>query len=248
MENLFSDLAVTLLMSFIGLITTVVKSFKFVQEGEEGCKLQFGKVLRDKEEKPIIIKPGFVLLIPWVETLKRRHVRQQTMRFDRQEIFIAGELVFIVSAIVRFRVRDIYKALFEVDALDDCISDRCMGVLRDVLQEKKHDEMRHTEKISQELLTLMKVMEDEWGVEFLDARLTSCAPTQNSAQILSSSTSAELKAKAALDAAEKLGGKPVELQGILSAIVGAPVATNASMHLQPVNRSSSNGKSEEEDE
>ncbi len=220
-----------ILGAITAIISTAVKALKFVQEGEQGCKLRFGKVMRYLDGKPIIFDPGFALLIPWVDTLKRRHVRQQTMRFERQEIFIKEDLVFIVSAIVRFRVRDIYKALFEVDELDSCINDRCMGLLRDVLQGKNHTEIRDTESIATELLTTMKTMESEWGVEFLDTRLTSCAPSDNSASILSSMTSARIRAEAALEAAKKLGGSPHELQGLLSAIIGTPVSTNAGLQV-----------------
>lgn len=219
------------------LIATIIaailggKGIKFVQEGELGIKLRFGKATKSKG-KPKIRKPGFIFLIPFLETLKRRHVRQQTLSFDEQEIFIQDDLVFIVSAIVRFRVTDIYKALFEVDDLDQCINDLCMGLLRDVLQVKKHDEMRNTEKISAELLEHMKKVENEWGIKFLDARLTSCAPSDNSAQILSSKASAEIKALAALQAAKTLGAKPKELQGLLAGIVGTPVMTSASLQTK----------------
>ena len=104
-----------------------------------------------------------------------------------------------------------------------------MGLLRDILQEKSHDEIRHTEEISQALLDRMKEMEKEWGVEFLEARLTSCAPNSNSAQILSSKTSAAIKAEAAKSAAGTLGGTVVDLQSLLAAVIGTPVMTNAGM-------------------
>ncbi len=73
-EQLLNQFNVALVMMVVGLITTLFKTLKFVQEGEQGCRLIFGRVQRDWHGNPVIIQPGFVLLIPWVQTLKRRHV------------------------------------------------------------------------------------------------------------------------------------------------------------------------------
>jgi regulator of protease activity HflC (stomatin/prohibitin superfamily) len=56
-------------------------------------------------------------MIPWVDSLAKHHVRQQTIRFDNQEIMIKDGLIFSVNAAVIFRVTDIYKALFEIEDL-----------------------------------------------------------------------------------------------------------------------------------
>jgi membrane protease subunit HflC len=66
------------LVSILGL----TKRFSFVKEGELGIKLRFGKARRDSNGEPKIIRPGFVMMIPWVDRLEKHHVRQQTIRFD----------------------------------------------------------------------------------------------------------------------------------------------------------------------
>ncbi len=109
-----------------------------------------------------------------------------------------------------------------------------MALLRDILQTKTHEGIRETESISSELLAKMKQMEEEWGVEFLDVCLTSCGPSENSAQILSAQTSAKIRAAAAKKAAETLGVCPADAQGLLAAIVGTPVMTSAAMHRPPI--------------
>jgi SPFH domain/Band 7 family protein len=68
----------SLVVSGLGLS----KTFNYVKEGELGIKLRFGKASRDKDGKPRVIPPGFVMMIPWVDTLAKHHVRQQTSRFS----------------------------------------------------------------------------------------------------------------------------------------------------------------------
>lgn len=111
----------------------MTKTFNFVTEGELGIKLHFGKAKRDKDGEPVIIPPGFVMMIPWVDHLEKHHVRQQTVRLDNQKIMIRDGLIFNINAAIIFRVTDIYRALFEIDGLNTSIAGLSMGILRDVL-------------------------------------------------------------------------------------------------------------------
>ena len=234
----------TLLYSLVGGIIAFFKGIKFIQEGERGCKVRFGKVIRDKRGQPIVFEPGFVLLIPFVDTLVRRHVRQQTMQFDDQDIINADNLVFRINAVIMFHVEDVYRALFNVDDLEIGIRHFCMGILRDILQPKTTEALKDTQSISSELLERLCSMEENWGVKFIDAKLTSCSPTPNSAQILSAKQSAQIKAEATLEVINTLGidNSNIEaFQTILGAIVGVPVVTALQ---QPVVVNSKNNNKE----
>src|SRR3989338_7797638 len=148
----------------ISMIVGFFKAFRFVREGEQGIKLRFGKALRNKQGEPKIIDPGFAFLVPFVDTLKRHHVRQETIRFDHQQIMIQDGLIFNVNAIVIFRVKDIYKALFEIENLEYSIEDLGMGILRDEVSKRNYTELEDTEKISESLLKVLRVKAEEWGI------------------------------------------------------------------------------------
>ena len=222
-----AELIKILIPALGALFVGAFKSIKFVQEGEKGCRLRFGKVPKNKEGKAKIIDPGFVFLIPFVEKLKRHHVRQQTHRLSDQEVMIKDGLIFNVSAVVIFRVTDIYKALFEIDVLDKSIVDLCMGIMRDVLTEKKYDELANMEDISNELLRRLKEKASEWGVEFIQFNLTDCAPTKDTAAIVSVEAGVRLKMAALKKAAEELECEVNELPPELAAaLVGIPMVTS----------------------
>ena len=225
--SILSEGTIGLVIALVSAVTTFLKSFKFVQEGERGVKVQFGRVIRNRDGNPRIIEPGFVWLIPWVETLRRRHVRQQTLSFDKQEILLPSGLIFVVEATVLFRVRDVYKALFEIDDLDGSINDFAMGVLRDVIsQYHDHEELAHTEEISDKLLAELREQAEMWGVEFIRFKLTNCAPTRESATLVSAGVGATMRLKALLAAAEVAGINPDLLfrTSLGAALIGVPVA------------------------
>lgn len=223
------------LLPALGIVVSFFKSFKFIQEGEQGIKLRFGKAVRDRQGNPRVIDPGFVLLIPWIESLKRHHVRQQTIRFVNQVILTKDHLTFSVNAVVIFKVKDIYKALFEIFDLNQSIEDIGMGLLRDEVSSRKHDELSDTEEISQKLLETIKVRAQEWGVEFVQFKLTDCAPTPETAPLVVVGTGAKLRAAALIEAAKDLGVAVQDLPPEIGAVlVGVPLVGAISSRLRQV--------------
>lgn len=233
------SLSVIIASAVVSAIGTIVKTIKFIHEGEQGIRLRFGKAQRNKDGSPKIIHPGFVLMVPFVDTLKRHHVRQQTLKFEDQKIMISGGLVFNVSAIIIMKVKDIYKALFEIDDLDNSVIDIAMGILREVLAIKRHTELNDMESISSELLKKIRIKADEWGVEFLQFNLTDCAATPESASLVNAESGVELKLKALTMAAKTLGIELSDIPESLAAtLVGVPlvVSVNGNAVMQRVIR------------
>jgi len=210
-----------------GIITAVVKTIQFVHEGELGVKLRFGKARRNKKGEVIIIKPGFILLIPFLESLKRRHVRQETLKFNEQGVILKDKFIFRVTAVVIFKVTDIYKALFEIEDLTESITDFCESQLRKFMVTKTLEDLSDSAKISEELLKAIEEKGAEWGVEFSFFNLTDCEPTSETAHLVMTETGAYLKVKALKSAAEDLGCKVSEIPPQLAAcIIGVPLVTS----------------------
>lgn len=225
------QISVTVLSSIVAGIISVLKGIKFIQEGERGVKLRFGRVTRNRQGEPKIYEPGFVLLVPFIDTLPRRHVRQQTIRFSEQRVMLADGLIFVVNAIVIFRVNNVYKALFEIDDLDSSIADLSMGVLRDVLSARKHTDLTQTAEISEQLLLRMKEKAEEWGVGFIDFKITDCAPTPETAHLVNVEIGAQLKTRALKEVAASLGCPLSNLSPVLAAVaVGTPMTAAIDQH------------------
>jgi len=210
-----------------------VKAFKFVQEGELGIKLRFGRALLDEAGEPKVIPPGFVLLIPFIETLQRRHVRQQTLRLANQRIMISDGLIFNISAVVIFRVKDVYRALFEIDDLDQSLSDLSMGVLRDVLSGKSHTELYDLDVIAAELLEQLREKAEEWGVEFNQFKLTDCAPTNETALLVNARAAVRMRVEALESVRDRIEDFDELSPTLAAALVGVPLTTSVTADRGP---------------
>lgn len=230
METILGSSLPHIIVALGGAIVAFFKSFKFVQEGELGLKLRFGKVLRTADGKPKVIKPGFAWLIPWVDTLQRRHVRQQEVTLEQQTITLKSGLTFRVAGAVYFRVADIYKALFEITKLDESIEQLSMGVLRDeIAKHENHHDLSDASTIAQKIFDIIKERTDAWGVELIDFRLTTAAPTTESAPIVNLEAAAKIRAKIITESATELGTDTTALveSGLAAVLVGVPLVASA---------------------
>lgn len=206
-----------------------VKAIGYVQEGELGIKLRFGKARRDAAGQPVISHPGLVLLIPFVDTLAKHHVRQQTIGFADQEVMIRDGLIFHINAAVIFRVVDVYRALFEINDVHGSIGLLGMGVLRDVLATRDYTNLSDTRGISALLLEELKEKAQQWGVDFLQFNLTSCAPAPETAQIIAAKAGARIKAEALQEMAQQMNSTLAGIDPTLAAVmVGVPLVASAS--------------------
>jgi regulator of protease activity HflC (stomatin/prohibitin superfamily) len=177
----------------ISSIFAIFKSFRFVHEGERCVKVQFGKVVRNANNEPRILEPGFVFLIPFAQSIRSHHVRQQSYRFPEQHITLADGLIYRICGMVIFKVEDVYKALFEIESIDHSIDDLCMSAIRDELQKMKHDELSDLDKVSQKLIERVKARANEWGIKIIQFSLPECAPTPETANLLNAALGVKLR-------------------------------------------------------
>jgi regulator of protease activity HflC (stomatin/prohibitin superfamily) len=216
-----------------GGVHTFFQMFRFVREGEKGIKLRFGKAKRRRngtgELEPIVYEPGFTMLIPYVDTLVRRHVRVQTIELPQQTITIKNGLSYIVDAVVRFQVKDIYKALFVVDNLDQTMNNVAMAELRDTLTPYEDEEaMADVHGMSEKLTAKIKKHSSIWGVEIEQFSIVSCVPTPESQQIVNVKAGVKSRIGALQDGFRQLGIEKdaiAHYPQLAAALVGIPVAT-----------------------
>jgi regulator of protease activity HflC (stomatin/prohibitin superfamily) len=198
-DMIFQSSSLNAAGAIIGLIVAIFKTFKFVKEGERGVKMRFGKVRRDKDGKPLIVEPGFVMIIPFMDKIQSHHVRQQSDQFTEQRIVLKDGLIYKVSGMVIFKVFNVYSAMFEIDNLYNSVNDVCMAAIKDELEQRNHDQLRDASELSQRIIAKVLPRVEEWGISIIQLSLPECAPTQESANLINASLSVKLR----LDALKK---------------------------------------------
>ncbi|CAL4326617.1 protease modulator HflC [Buchnera aphidicola] len=88
------------------LILLFSSSFFVVKEGERGIVLQFGRVLRNHEQKTLVYNPGLHFKIPFLETVKMLDGRIHTMDNQADRFVTKEKKDLIVDSYIKWRIND----------------------------------------------------------------------------------------------------------------------------------------------
>jgi len=81
-------------------------SFFVVKEGERGIVLQFGRVLRNHEQKTLVYNPGLHFKLPFLETVKMLDARIHTMDNQADRFVTKEKKDLIVDSYIKWRIND----------------------------------------------------------------------------------------------------------------------------------------------
>ncbi|ALD15489.1 cell division protein FtsH [Buchnera aphidicola (Aphis glycines)] len=77
-----------------------------VKEGERGIVLQFGKVLKNNNQKALVYNPGLHFKIPFLETVKMLDARIHTMDNQADRFVTKEKKDLIVDSYIKWRIND----------------------------------------------------------------------------------------------------------------------------------------------
>jgi regulator of protease activity HflC (stomatin/prohibitin superfamily) len=146
---------------FLGiiLIVLVVKAIHILTEYERGVIFRLGRYVGIKG-------PGFVIIIPFIDKLKRVSLRTIVHDVPPQDVITKDNVSIKVNAVVYFRVLNPEKAIIEVQDYRYATSQVAQTTLRSVSGESELDDvLAHREKINTQLQELIDHATDPWGIK-----------------------------------------------------------------------------------
>lgn len=89
------------------LVVIFLNSAFVVTEGQHGIVLQFSKVKRDAENKPLAYPPGLHFKVPFIDTVRTMDTRIQTLD-DQADRFVTSEKKdLIIDSYVKWQIEDL---------------------------------------------------------------------------------------------------------------------------------------------
>jgi regulator of protease activity HflC (stomatin/prohibitin superfamily) len=150
-----SFLFVVLVVILVGLVLSV----KVVKQYEQGVLFRLGRVEG-------VRKPGFQLIVPFVDILHRVSLRIITMPIQSQGIITRDNVSVDVSAVAYFRVVDAVKSVVAIENVRAAIDQIAQTTLRKVVGQHTLDEtLSETDRINVGIREILDVTTVEWGVE-----------------------------------------------------------------------------------
>jgi regulator of protease activity HflC (stomatin/prohibitin superfamily) len=150
-----------IIWAVVGLVVLILipATVKILPEYERGVILRLGRLLGTKG-------PGFFLIIPFVDSMRKADLRVITMDVPPQEVITKDNVTVRVNAVVYFRVVEPQDALLKVMDYVRATSQIAQTTLRNVLGQAELDELLvQREKLNQSLQQIIDEHTDPWGIK-----------------------------------------------------------------------------------
>ncbi len=143
----------------IVVLVLLAYTVKIVKQYERGVVLRFGRLVGTR-------KPGFNVIIPFVDRMTKVSLRIVTTVLEPQEVITRDNVTVRVDAVVYFMVIDAIKAIINVENYREAIIQLALTTLRSVLGQSELDELlAHRDQINLRLRQIIDEQSEEpWGV------------------------------------------------------------------------------------
>jgi regulator of protease activity HflC (stomatin/prohibitin superfamily) len=141
------------------LIVAFALSARVVKQYQEGVLFRLGRVIGER-------KPGFRMIIPFIDVLHKISLRIVTMPIQSQGIITRDNVSVDVSAVAYFRVVDAVKSVVAIEDVYSAIDQIAQTTLRKVVGQHSLDQtLSETDKINLDIRKILDVTTIDWGVE-----------------------------------------------------------------------------------
>jgi regulator of protease activity HflC (stomatin/prohibitin superfamily) len=150
---------IVIIVVVIFAIFVLSSTVKVVQEYERGVVFRLGRLVGPRG-------PGVIILIPFIEQMRRVDLRTVTMDIPAQEVITRDNVTVRVNAVAYFRVVDPNASVVNVADFIRATSQISQTTLRSVLGQSDLDDLlSEREKINQELQRIIDEQTEPWGVK-----------------------------------------------------------------------------------
>lgn len=141
-------------------VVGLLASARVVQQYERGVVLRLGR-LKDR-----VRPPGFTMIVPIVDRLRKVNMQIVTMPIPAQEGITRDNVTVRVDAVVYFKVVDPADALIRVEDYRFAVSQMAQTSLRSIIGKSELDDLlSNREKLNQGLELMIESPAVGWGVQ-----------------------------------------------------------------------------------
>jgi len=143
----------------VGLVCTMAAA-RVVKQYERGVVLRLGRL------RPEVRGPGFTMVVPFVDRLRKVNMQIVTLPVPAQEGITRDNVTVRVDAVVYFRVVDAANAIIQVEDYRFAVSQMAQTSLRSIIGKSDLDDLlSNREKLNQGLELMIDSPAIGWGVQ-----------------------------------------------------------------------------------
>ena len=143
----------------IVVIILLSAALKVVQEYERGGVFRLGRFVG-------LRGPGLVVIIPFIERIRKVDLRVITMDVPQQECMTIDNVTVTVDAVIYFRVVDAADAILKVLDYIKATSLLAATTLRNVVGQSELDELlAHRDRLNEKIQVIVDEGSNPWGIK-----------------------------------------------------------------------------------
>src|SRR3989344_863559 len=229
---LFLVLAIPVVLIFAGLGLLIKNPrhwflgkiiFEFLQY-ERGVVFRFGKYHR-------LVGPGWVFIIPIIETFAKYDLRVETIDVAPQEVITKDAVKLTIDAVIYLKVEDAVKAELVVEedyrkAVEEHVKSRIRNVVGNL---ELQDLYARITEINKQLKDETQKLTAEWGVDIITIELQRVTPPEDVVEAMKAEEVALLYKNAAVQEAEST---KIRIRALEEAAGGLSNSTIAYLYLK----------------
>ena len=196
-----------------------------VNQYERGILFVMGKYSK-------MLGPGWHVVIPILNSLKKVDTRTKTVDLPEQEGITADNVSTSISAVLYFKVDDASKAILEVENFMSATAQLAETTMRTVVGEFTLDELlAHRDKVADKIELIISKTTEEWGVNIGGVELKDVVLPENMKRTIAKQAEAEREKRATIINSEG----EVAAANNLSKAAKTMAKTPGALHLRTLN-------------
>jgi regulator of protease activity HflC (stomatin/prohibitin superfamily) len=191
-----ADAITWLIVLIVLLVIWFSMAVHIVTQYERGVLLRLGKIQG-------LRTPGLVIIIPFIDRLRKVSLRIVTMPIQSQGIITRDNVSLDISAVAYFRVVDAIKSVLAIENVYAAIDQIAQTTLRKVVGQHTLDEtLAETDVINANIRQILDGLTLEWGVEVTLVELKDIQLPDSMKRAMARQAEAEREKRAKIIAAE----------------------------------------------
>jgi len=178
------------------VLLVILSGLKVLQEYERGVIFRLGRAVG-------VRGPGLVVVIPFIEVMRRVDLRTVTMDVPAQDVITRDNVTVKVSAVLYFRVVEPMNAVVAIENYMYASNMIAQTTLRSVCGQAELDDLlAEREKINEQIQRIVDDQTEPWGVKVVTVEIKDIDLPQEMQRAIARQAEAERERRAKVIAAE----------------------------------------------
>lgn len=145
--------------------------FAVIRHFERGVQLRYGVDFRVNEPGGGILSPGFHWVRAFgIDEVLKDNVKPRVYPLAAQSLTTADDRPVLIGARITAEIKDVRRALLEVEDMDHALADSCPGIVAAYVASRTWDELRQADH-GLHLLDEIRSAAEQYGVRVIRVQL-----------------------------------------------------------------------------